>query len=93
MLTSKKAMSFRNELYGIAAIWIILYHVARYTTTLPASVFGEINECWLQIIVNQIFAKMRYLFLFGNLGVDIFLFISSIGLYQSIHNNSIGRFM
>ena len=90
LLTSKKVMSFRNELYGIAAIWIILFHVALYTAPLLIRASDSINV-W-QVIVNHMLAKTRWFFLRGNLGVDIFLFFSSIGLYQSIHNNSIGRF-
>lgn len=42
-LTSKKAMTFRNELYGIAALWIILFHVAMYTTQQTFSVLGGAN--------------------------------------------------
>ena len=90
-LTSKKAMSFRNEIYGIAAIWIIFFHVAMYTTPMQVGVLCNPN-CGVQLIVNQLFTKLRWFFLRGNLGVDIFLFFSSIGLYQSIHNNSIGHF-
>jgi peptidoglycan/LPS O-acetylase OafA/YrhL len=91
LLTSKKAMSFRNELYGIAAIWIILFHVALYTTPLQVRALSAIDGGW-QLIVNKVFRVVRWIFLRGNLGVDIFLFFSSIGLYQSIHNNNINRF-
>ncbi len=90
-LTSKKAMTFRNELYGIAALWIILFHVAMYTTQQTFSVLGGANGGG-QLTVNHIVTAIRWLFLRGNMGVDIFLFFSSIGLYQSIHNNSLGRF-
>lgn len=90
-LTSKTAMTFRNELYGIAAIWIILYHVARYTDPFVITAMEGASGVGLQI-VNKAFGYVRWLFLYGNLGVDIFLFLSSIGLYQSYHNNSLGRF-
>lgn len=40
-LTSQKAMTFRNELYGIAALWIILFHVAMYTTPLTISALAS----------------------------------------------------
>ena len=93
MLTSKKAMIFRNELYGIAAVWIILFHVALYTTPVVITSLGGENVCgeW-QLIVNKVFRIIRWIFRRGNMGVDIFLFFSSIGLYQSFHNNSLGRF-
>ena len=45
MLTSKKAMIFRNELYGIAAVWIILFHVALYTTPVVITSLGGENVC------------------------------------------------
>lgn len=89
-LTSKKAMSFRNELYGIAAIWIVLFHVALYTTPLQIKVINDAN-LW-QTIINHILVIIRWFFLRGNMGVDIFLFFSSIGLYQSFHNNNLSRF-
>lgn len=91
LLTSKKAMAFRNELYGIAAIWIILFHVALYTNPLRITVLDGENGVGQQV-VNQVFNIIRWFFRRGNMGVDLFLFFSSIGLYQSYHNNSLGRF-
>ena len=54
LLTSKKAMTFRNELYGIAAIWIILFHVAMYTN--PVRITSLCDANWGgQLAVNKIF--------------------------------------
>lgn len=85
ILTAKEAMAYRNELYGIAALWIILFHVSDYTAPMHVGE-GGIN------LINLFFHILRIVFHKGNTGVDIFLFLSGIGLYQSIHKNSLPVF-
>lgn len=70
---------YRNELYGLAAIWIILFHglnIKKVKTALPKFL------SFLEPILKH-----------GNVGVEIFLFLSGICLYFSLKNNqSLKRF-
>jgi len=62
----------RNTLFGIAIIWIVIYHSFYFGTWL--GVLGKRN------LVNL-------LVLYGEVGVDIFLLLSGMGLYFSFKKN------
>ncbi len=67
---------YRNEIFGLSAIWIVLFHI-----------FGHI---YLPSLPG-----MRYLariISIGNMGVDIFLFLSALGLRYSIDKNTLKQF-
>lgn len=63
---------YRDQLYGVAIIWIMLLHGA----ILDKVHFPE-KLSWLDTIISH-----------GNVGVDIFLFLSGMGLYFSFVKNS-----
>ena len=54
--------TYRNEIYGIAAIWIMLFH-------------GRIAN------IDATFPYLYKILRLGNIGVDIFLFLSGIGIF------------
>ena len=59
----------RNAIYGFAALWIVFFHYVDMGTKIAG--FSP---------------KLRFLwdsFQMGNIGVDIFLFLSGVGLYYS----------
>lgn len=61
---------YRNELFGIAAILVMVTHVSGYTV--PEGIGGIIYKICQQ----------------GSMGVDIFLFLSGMGLYYSLKKDS-----
>ena len=69
-ITLNTLLTARTAVFGIAAIWILLFHLQPYLGTIPIprvpSVIGM-----------------------GNIGVDIFLFLSAIGLCNSYKKNTI----
>lgn len=67
-ITWKDIMKYRNVFYGIAAVWIVIYHIHQY------------RYFYLPIVtpIVQI----------GEIGVDVFLFLSAVGLSFSIEKNS-----
>lgn len=65
--------AWRGELFGIAELWIVLFHLAEY--------LGK-------HVSSFTFRLLRL----GNTGVDMFLFLSAIGLYHSLRKNSVGTF-
>jgi peptidoglycan/LPS O-acetylase OafA/YrhL len=65
-------MKYRNVFYGIAAIWIVIYHIHQY------------RYFYLPIVTPVI--------QIGEIGVDVFLFLSAIGLSFSIEKNSTKTF-
>lgn len=69
-------LACRNELFGLTAIWIVLFHV-----------YGHI---WIGNFPGS-FWVANFLSM-GNSGVDIFLLLSAIGLYASMEKNSAGTF-
>ena len=71
-------MKYRTEIFGIAAIWIVIFHVYNYVS-LPLPDFPG------RYIIFKIIS-------FGNMGVDMFLFLSALGLYYSMSKNNISRF-
>lgn len=62
---------YRNEVFGFAAIWIVLFHV--YGTVRIGSFPGSYLAANLLVM--------------GNSGVDIFLMLSAIGLYAAMEKN------
>lgn len=70
--TWKTILKYRNLIYGISAIWIVLFHLVGYHRIGVPAVSSFLS--------------------LGNMGVDIFLFLSAIGLSFSIEKNSLGHF-
>ena len=71
--TLNKIMKYRNEIFGIAAIWVIMFHIQGNVGGLPIPILPSI-------------------FGVGNMGVDIFLLLSAIGLYHSYNKNTVLNF-
>ena len=69
----------RNTLFGIATILVILFH----------SYYLNFNDIFGNNIFSSILSFIKNI---GNFGVDIFLFLSGIGLYFSYSQNSIKNF-
>ena len=59
-----KLLRNRNAVYGICAIWIVLFHI-----------FRKIGMPYIPVVTNVVSL--------GNMGVDIFLFLSGISLSVS----------
>lgn len=57
----------RNTIFGIATLWIILFHSS------------YLNFSDIYLVGNYV----EYLRVIGNIGVDIFLFLSGVGLFFS----------
>lgn len=72
----KDVLNLRLETFGFCAIWIVLFHIY--------SNIGIIDFPGASI-VSLVIAV-------GNCSVDIFLFLSAIGLYHSMTRNSVGTF-
>ena len=72
---------YRSEIYGISIFWILLFHMREHT---KFEIFDGIPVLhYLQEVVKR-----------GNMGVDVFLFISGICLYFSfVKNQDILAFM
>lgn len=69
----------RTILLGIAALLVVVFHTA--------------NLDYLEIINVPILSNLIYFIQrIGNCGVDIFLFLSGIGLYHSLSKNNILKF-
>lgn len=69
---------YRQEIYGITIIWIMLLHGV-ILDKVPTAEHWE----WLYVILKH-----------GNVGVDIFLFLSGVGLYFSfLKDSDIGHYM
>ena len=60
----KNLLERRDEIYGVCALWIVLFHV-----------FRRISMPYIPVVTNVIGL--------GNMGVDIFLFLSGVCLYLS----------
>lgn len=64
--------TYRNQIYGLATIWIMLLH-------------GSIMDK----VVTPNYMKIPHLVISrGNVGVDIFLFLSGMGMYYSFSKDS-----
>ena len=67
---------YRNQIYGFAAIWIVLYH-------------GIIlKKCALGKSLEFLSDYLRH----GNCGVEVFLFLSGISLFYSMKNKTVMEF-
>ena len=75
-MTWKNVMDFRNEMFGFCAIWIVLFHV------LDNIGFPDFRGSYV----------LEHTIAIGNSGVDIFLFLSAIGLCHSMEKNSLNNF-
>lgn len=64
----------RNAIYGFAALWIVLFHYADMGRKV-AGFSPKLDTLW-------------YTMQMGNIGVDIFLFLSGMGLYYSFLKDS-----
>lgn len=67
MLTWGKLSKYRSQLYGITALWILIFHIYELC-------IGQIDFKW---IGTNVFNN-------GNIGVDLFLFLSGISLFFSL---------
>lgn len=85
--TRNDILTARNEMFGFAAIWIILFHVYGHVKIgmLPGVTrlesYVNLGLFWLGKFLNM-----------GNGSVDVFLLLSAVGLYASMEKNSAGRF-
>jgi peptidoglycan/LPS O-acetylase OafA/YrhL len=70
---------YRNVLFGIAALLIVYFHMYNL------DILGNIE---FEPLANFLFFLKRI----GNYGVDIFLFLSGIGLYFSMSKNGVKTF-
>ena len=66
-------MKHRNAMYGVCAVWIVLYHVNAF-------------------IRRPMIYGITHIIGYGNMGVDVFLFLSAIGLSYSIEQNNLVQF-
>ena len=71
--TYQKILTYRTELFGLSAVWIILFHCNSYV--------GCIDVPRLPSILAM-----------GNMGVDVFLLLSAIGLHRSMSQNNLIQF-
>ena len=65
---------YRSEIYGISIFWVMLFHMkeSHYFPTIKGS---SLYHAWMGFVGM------------GNMGVDIFLFLSGICLYFSFTKN------
>ena len=75
--TTNSLLKFRMELFGLAAIWIVFYHL---TAIIPIASDNPVKP------VIDLFGYM------GPGGVDLFLFFSAIGLSFSYPKNGLKHF-
>jgi peptidoglycan/LPS O-acetylase OafA/YrhL len=68
----------RNLLFGVAIIWVMLRHSMEYPGI----------KKWIGFQKSKYLAETFNLVNMGGIGVDIFLFLSGIGLYYSFSKNS-----
>ena len=74
MLNLGYLSKYRQELYGLSIISIIIFHY--FETLIDSGIDG----------FPYYFSK-GYVYIIGSIGVDIFLFLSGIGIYQSCKHN------
>ena len=77
MLVSK----YRAVIMGIAAIWIHVYHAWIHTIINPATAFGKFMS-----------SAETYTVTIGNVGVDVFLLMSGMGLTYAIKKELLPTF-
>lgn len=69
LLNFSALSAYRNAIYGVAALWIVLFHYTDMSKARAASVPK----------LSFIYETLQM----GNIGVDIFFFLSGVGLYYS----------
>ena len=69
----KTVMKYRNNIFGISALWIVAFHIY-YMIYAPSADF------------------VKDILRIGNMGVDVFLFLSAIGLSYSVEKNKLSDF-
>ena len=79
--STKDILSYRNEMYGIATVLILIFHIAR-TSWFP---FFKTQDDIFYSFLNNYIINFR-------IGVDLFIFLSPIGLYRSMQKNNIKTF-
>jgi hypothetical protein len=77
----KLVMKYRNVIFGLATIWIFVFH-----TWIP--VFNNPTNSFT-LVIHYIEEYIRKI---GYCGVDIFLLLSGMGLTYAIKKGSLGRF-
>lgn len=76
-ISANNIMKYRGELFGFAALWIVMFHICNQIGLPFGGFFGK--ACTKVIK-------------WGNRGVDLFLFLSAIGLCVSMQKNTIKDF-
>lgn len=69
---------YRTEIMGFAILWVVWFHSEVYLTVFPISTINVFFD----------FAKR-----IGYCGVDIFLLVSGMGIYQSLQKNNISTYI
>lgn len=62
--------TYRNEIYGLSIFWVMLFHICE-------------SHYFPVLADNAVYNKLMVILGMGNMGVDIFLFLSGICLYFS----------
>lgn len=70
--------AYRSELMGFAILWVVWFHSSMYVNFFPVS------------ILNVGFSFVKDI---GYGGVDIFLLISGMGIYNSLEKNDISQYI
>ena len=70
--------AYRSELMGFAILWVVWFHSSMYVNFFPVS------------FLNSGFSFIKKI---GYGGVDIFLLISGMGIYNSLEKNDISQYI
>lgn len=70
--------AYRSELMGFAILWVVWFHSSMYVNFFPVS------------FLNVGFSFVKDI---GYGGVDIFLLISGMGIYNSLEKNDISQYI
>lgn len=73
-LDTGKLSEYRNEIYGFSILWIMLFH-------------GFLSEVYYFVDV-PVLKHVGHFITYGNMGVEVFLFLSGVSLYFSFSKNS-----
>ncbi len=75
--------AYRSEVFGISILMIILFH---FTENLLSAVKSGQTSLEAHSLIGKLL--MDYHHFFGSIGVELFLFLSGVGLYYSFSRNS-----